>query len=125
MIKLSVIRHKRLKLCIVLLFLCVYAVRCFLGIPCLFLYFTKIPCPACGITRAWLAFFKGDFGEAFAFHPLFWSVPVLLIYAVFDGNVFGRRAVNRGIIIGITVMFAAYFFLGLLFPETREMIYIK
>ena len=125
MIKLAEVRHKRLKIGVTALFLCVYAARCFFKILCLFLLFTKTPCPTCGITRAWLAFLRGNFGEAFAFHPLFWSIPVLLLYAVFDGDVFGRKAIDRGIIIGIIALFAAYFFLGLLFPEIREMIYIK
>ena len=30
-----------------------------------------VPCPGCGMTRAWLAAFHGEFGEAFRCHPLF------------------------------------------------------
>jgi hypothetical protein len=34
-----------------------------------------IPCPGCGLTRATLALFHGDFAAALRFHPL---VPVLM-----------------------------------------------
>ena len=30
-----------------------------------------VPCPACGMTRAWMSFVRGDFAGAFMFHPLF------------------------------------------------------
>mgnify|MGYP000844161624 FL=1 len=45
--------------------------------PVYFLF--NYPCPACGLTRAWLSFFKGKLSEAFSFHPLFWLLPVIAI----------------------------------------------
>lgn len=33
------------------------------------------PCPACGITRAWVQALKLNFKEAINYHPLFWFVP--------------------------------------------------
>ncbi len=41
-----------------------------------------IPCPGCGLTRASLATFRGDFGEALAFHPLVWIVLPTLAYTL-------------------------------------------
>lgn len=45
---------------------------------CPFLWFTGIPCPGCGMTRAFLALVQGDFLAAFGYHPLFLLV---LVYA--------------------------------------------
>lgn len=39
---------------------------------------TGIPCPGCGMCRAWMAFFQGRWTQALRFHPLFWLVPVVL-----------------------------------------------
>lgn len=43
------------------------------GNGCLWLAWTGLPCPTCGMTRATLSFVFGRFTEAFAFHPLFWA----------------------------------------------------
>ncbi len=47
------------------------------GTPCLFRRLTGIPCPCCGMSRAWIAALRLDFRGAFSFHPVFWSLPVL------------------------------------------------
>ncbi len=44
-----------------------------------------VPCPSCGITRAWLSAISFDFPKAFYFHPLFLLViPVLIIFIYKD-----------------------------------------
>ena len=43
--------------------------------------FTGLPCPLCGMTRAWLAALRLDFSAAFFFHPLFPLAPPALLYA--------------------------------------------
>lgn len=50
---------------------------------CLFKHFTGIPCPGCGLTRAFLHFFEGNLSEAFYFHPLFWLVPIIFVVILF------------------------------------------
>ncbi len=55
------------------------------GIGCPILYITGFPCPGCGLTRAYIAFFHGNFVDAFRYHPLFWLLPPLLFVA-FHGN---------------------------------------
>ncbi len=47
-----------------------------LDIGCVFRFMTGIPCPGCGMTRAWLTALRGDLAAAVAYHPLFWAVPV-------------------------------------------------
>ena len=38
-----------------------------------------IPCPTCGITRAYILFFSGRFADAFAMHPLF-LLPLIFLF---------------------------------------------
>jgi len=42
---------------------------------------TGLPCPACGLTRAFLALVRFDVPGAFTYHPLFFIVPVLPLIA--------------------------------------------
>lgn len=45
---------------------------------CPFKAVTGIPCPGCGMTRAVMSALRGDFREAFRYHPL-WIVAVPLV----------------------------------------------
>ena len=38
---------------------------------CPFRFITRIPCPGCGMTTAFISLFHLDFRAAFAYHPLF------------------------------------------------------
>lgn len=69
-----------------------FRVAIFLGLlSLLFLYgcpfynLLHIPCPCCGVTRAWVAFFHGDISGAFAYHALFPLIPLLIpLYCLHD-----------------------------------------
>ena len=50
----------------------------FSGYRCPLLFFFGIPCPFCGMTRAFLCVLRGDLLTAFYFHPL-WPVVLGLI----------------------------------------------
>ena len=65
-----------------------------LQIPCLFKAIFHVPCLSCGMTRAWLAALRLDFSTAFKMHPMFWSVPILYLYIIFDAKLFKNRIVN-------------------------------
>ena len=54
----------------------------------------SVPCPGCGMTRAWFSVLRLDFASAFAFHPMFWSVPLLFIYILWDGKPFRNSLLN-------------------------------
>ncbi len=47
-----------------------------IGIGCPIKYVTGISCAGCGMTRAWLAMLQLQWGEAFYYHPLFWTPPI-------------------------------------------------
>lgn len=46
---------------------------------CLFINIFGLPCPACGMTRAYISLVHLDIKRAFYYHPLFWSVPLILL----------------------------------------------
>jgi len=49
-------------------------------IPCPLFKIFQIPCPLCGMTRATIAFFQGNFELAFALHPLFIIFPFVFLF---------------------------------------------
>ena len=66
-----------------------------LKIPCLLRLVTGIPCPTCGMTRAWLACFRLELGAAFTYHPMFLSIPVLALAFLLEGFAFpGKKATS-------------------------------
>ena len=109
-----------------LLFLGLYALLLLMWIllrlPCIFRTVTGIPCPTCGLTRAWLSALQMDFTGAIRQYPMFWSIPVLILFLIFDGEVFPSRKVNLWIIATLVLgIFLIYFarllgFLGILLP---------
>lgn len=74
-----------------------------LDIGCVFRLMTGIPCPGCGMTRAWLAALRLDFAAAFAYHPLFWAVPIAFVLAFVREETTSVK-VKRGIDIAIAVL---------------------
>lgn len=65
---------------LVLLVLLMAGLYCLIGCP--IHYFTGIPCPGCGMTRAILSLLRLDLGGALYYHPLVFllPVPVLLLF---------------------------------------------
>ena len=74
-----------------------------LDIGCIFRLMTGIPCPGCGMTRAWLAALRLDFAAAFAYHPLFWVVPFAFVLAFVREEVASSK-LKRGIDIAVTML---------------------
>ena len=97
-------------------------------IKCLFKYTIGVPCPGCGLTRAWLSFLKMDFDAAFKWHPLFWIVPVFIIIAVFmKGEVFKNKTANTVLwLLMLLLVFGVYSMRMIkLFPDQAPMDYNK
>ena len=95
------VKQPRTKLIATLAVLGFAALLAVLDLPCPILYFTGIPCPGCGMTRALIGAAQLRFAYAFQMHAMFWSVPVLYLYFLCDGRLFGRRTVNAAVIIVI------------------------
>lgn len=82
------------KLLLTAVVLAVLAVGSALGFGCPILNVLGVPCPGCGMTRALLNALRLDFSAAFAYHPMFWSVPVLYGYFLTDGRLLKHRLLN-------------------------------
>ena len=76
-----------------------------LGIQCPIKELFGIMCPGCGMTRALVSMLLLRPATAFQYHPMVWSLPILFLYYVYDGRLFGRRAIDTAIICLIGVGF--------------------
>ena len=86
------------KLLFIAVYLCIVFVFRQFDILCLFQHFLGIPCPGCGMTRAMLAVLQLDFAAAFRYHPMFWSIPILLFYFFFDSGLFKSKKANAWVL---------------------------
>jgi len=87
---------------------------------CPFRFVLGLPCPGCGMTRAWLAAMRFDFHTAFRMHPLFLLAPPLLILA-FQKR---QKRLAENILIGIAIIFIVVYVVRMvyLFPDTEPMV---
>lgn len=102
------------KLLVGVIFLVALVIMYVFKITCPMLQFLHIPCPGCGMTRAWIHALQFDFSAAFSYHGMFWSMPVLLLYYLYDGKLLPWRWVDRLIMILIAMGFAVCWILKLL-----------
>ena len=75
-----------------------FQVYCITGVQCIFKKITGIECPGCGMTRALIACLHLNFKEAFGFHPMVFSLPILFLYFWKDGELFKNKRVNIAIL---------------------------
>ena len=110
-----VLKIKNLKDKLFTLFLLVVVVAAYLllKLPCPMQHFLHFPCPGCGMTRAWLSLLRGDVAEAFRFHTMFWSVPLLILYYLYDGKLFRNKWADSSVLILIALGFALNWILQL------------
>lgn len=77
----------------------------YFGIGCLFRQIFSIPCPGCGMTRAFFTLLQGDMKGALLCHFMLPTVPMLYLYILFDGELFDNKIVNRLVLIAIVTGF--------------------
>lgn len=95
-------------------YLCTVALFYVYKLPCVFQAAFGIPCPGCGMTRAVLAALRLDLAAAFGYHAMFWSMPVLFLYFLFDQGLFRNKCWDRLVLWGICIGFAANWLIKLL-----------
>ncbi|MGN0647608.1 MAG: DUF2752 domain-containing protein [Oscillospiraceae bacterium] len=100
------IKEPKTKLLLTAGYLLVLVVWRWVDLPCVWQYFLHIPCPGCGMTRAILAALHFDFAAAFRHHFMFWAMPLLYIYFLFDGKLFRKPTIDKVILWGIALGFA-------------------
>lgn len=81
-----------LRLALAILFLYCLTTQLVFHTVCLFAIFTGFPCPACGMTRAFLLFLAGNFRFSFSLHPLTLPWILLLLYLAFFRYLGGSHA---------------------------------
>ena len=99
------ISYLKEKLILTAAYFAAVALLAYLGVSCLSLTFLHIPCPGCGMTRAWLAALRLDFGAAFAYHPMFWSMPILYAYFLLDHGILASKRLNKLVLWSICIGF--------------------
>ena len=104
-------KNYRIRLLILALFCIALLGIVYLGLNCPIRSLTGIPCPGCGMSRAWLAALRLDILGAFSYHPMFWSVPVLMAYCIFDGRIIRPIWLNWSLLgliaLGVAVRYIA------------------
>ncbi len=89
----------------------VYAVLSVLGVAtCPSKVFFGIPCPGCGISRAFMSALQLDFAAAFEYNPLWILVPVVLIIVTALSAYDKNRAVEIIVIAFIVLAFLVYIY---------------
>lgn len=78
--------------------------RCF-QLNCFFDSIFGIPCPGCGMTRAVSEAIRFNFHSAFQYHAMFWSIPFLFLYFLYDGHLFKNKILNKSVFIIIATGF--------------------
>lgn len=90
-----------------------YIILALHGTGCPFRYFFGIPCPGCGMTRAYLALFSMNIPLAFHDHPLFPLVPAIIYLLVAKRGLFGRMKPKAIALTIIAIIFLAVYLLRL------------
>lgn len=98
---------------VILILFAIVFIFYFFKIPCLFRFVTGIPCPSCGMTRAFLSFLSFDFPSSFSYHPLLlpslFTMFIAIHYNVKFFN-FNKKACNIYFTIFIIIFMAVYFY---------------
>ncbi|EOT42567.1 DUF2752 domain-containing protein [Enterococcus dispar] len=82
---------------------------------------TGLPCPVCGMTRAFVHLAQGEITTAFYYHPLFWVIILLVVlYGIsLKKPTIAKILTNKYWWIGIAVLFLGVYFYRMvhLFPN--------
>lgn len=79
-----------------------------IGCPLRFLF--GICCPGCGMTRAIIAIINLKFKEAFVYHPMVFSLPLLLLIDCFlKKGIITKRIFNIIFILWLLLLISVYF----------------
>lgn len=94
------------------------------GYQCPIFYFTGVPCPGCGMTRAWMNALHLNWKQAFSYHPLFLTVPVIAIILFFQNEI--PKKVLYGLMIFFLILYlVVYIYRIFLYPNSLVYIDFK
>jgi len=104
---LEFLRHQR-KIWVpiaVLLLAAVYVFLDYSHFGCIFQRFLHLPCPGCGMTRAVKSVLLLNWKDAFLYHPMVFSLPLVAGYILKNGRLFKHKSLNDGILALIGIGF--------------------
>lgn len=107
-------RIKVSRIVFVLIIVVIFAYAFFGDFECVYLKYFHIICPGCGMTRAVRALFQLDFYNAFTYHPMVFSMPLVILYILLNGKVFRRKWLDNSILIAIGVGFVINYVIKLI-----------
>lgn len=118
-------KKKGISLIIWLILFALYCVLTtkFLGSACPVYLILGIPCPGCGMTRAWISLFSGDITKAFYFHPAFFAAAIIVVCVILSEikPKLKKSKVITGIYLVLCVAFlAAYIYRMIVFFPNEE-----
>jgi hypothetical protein len=94
---------------------------------CIFKHTFGVPCPGCGMTRAFIHFFHLDLKGAFYYHPLFFLVPIIFGIYLFRKKLtfFEKLCKNNYLVGGVLGLFLIVYLyrMSLFFPSIPPMDY--
>lgn len=91
---------------IAVLYLCLELV---FHITCPIKYMTGISCAGCGMSRAWFSLLRGEFAQAFVYHPLC-LLPVPLAFLWLFREKVPKSVLRTAAVIAIILFLSVYFF---------------
>lgn len=95
------------------------------GIGCPIRFLFGIPCPGCGVTRACEAALRGNFEEAFRWHPLFpIAIPGFIYIAVGEYPLFGSAKRETVFCLIFAMLFIVIYLIRAFFAENLGLYYI-
>lgn len=92
------------------------------AVPCLWRTMLGVPCPGCGMSRAYSALLTGNLSMAWQQHPLFWLPPAVLGICLFKKG----AVTSLWLWIPVGALFVGTYVVRmiLLFPDTPPMEYL-
>ncbi|MCT4598244.1 MAG: DUF2752 domain-containing protein [Vallitalea sp.] len=92
---------------------------------CFFKNLVGVPCPGCGLTRAYKMFFIGNIEKAFYYHPLFLLIPLLVMLYISNIMIKNNRLkkVSEIIYLISTILFISLYIIRFIkyFPKIQPM----
>lgn len=107
---------------LLIIILCLYLIiSSIFNSTCIFRYITKVACPACGATRAYLSLLNLDFKKAFYYHPLFPILLPMVIYLMFSKKPLFGSQVKQYVFLSIfLIILLGVWILRLFFLKNSE-----
>jgi hypothetical protein len=106
-------RKKVIQKLVLLATLALYLTLTSLTIGCPIKFLTGISCPGCGMSRALFCALKGSIREAFYYHPLLPTAPLLVAYMMFDNSL--KRRTSHAVALSFIVLYISVYIVRIIF----------